>query len=193
MAGVEAQSDAEWEKRFRREAPEAWQRLAERLSGLQGRSVLITWEGAKIYMHHTYEYRHVGQCAWWMSERLIDSGKPDGSAVLTCVNPKYAFRLRRHFRDSSWLLDAIFSSDRLAALGTFHPQDRIASTLALSYIPSYFGGIRETLLDPKFRLNSVRARHRGRSVCVAVAFVYLISQSGEELYKDGWVVLDPER
>jgi hypothetical protein len=61
----------------------------------------------------------------------------------------------------------------------------------MAYIPSYLGGINETLLDRRFTLETIEAHPEGDRIFVRVQFRYTRLVETGSVHKNGWLLLDP--
>ena len=176
--------EADWEKRFREEAPKAWRNYLQRVRSFQYRGHVI----ARSTEVKT-EFKQRGQSALRLREQWARQG--DGKSVydarLLAVNERYGFELVRSTPEGRWALARMMSEQEFAEL-TSDPRKHIEEAIQCLWIPCW-AGIRDDVFHPNFTWKSVTVHATGQECLVRLDFKH---QHPQGVVKEGFLIFDPE-
>ena len=189
--------DKDLKERFLREAPPLWEEYCRRSEKLQGNyfgRFVSGINNLEIRGETEFKANQAGR----LLKRVVEestNGKKDYSGELYCINPHYAFQLKRKSSGSAWVVA------QLAILNNNSVPESITQAFdghkeGMTFGVRVYGqSLTELIAKPYFRIVRCQTVHRDSEELVEVVFTsaHEVNQKIQDVIQGGTLVLDPKR
>lgn len=182
----------EW---FLAEAPSRWEEVIRNKLDYAGTCASVNMDSRtrRVAIRWSGEIKQIGEnCVVIQEMQQFETGERRYEVI--GINPNYAFELQKKAKDESW---AITNLDVNLEDGVqFDSARTVAANTSTAFLLRVAGGEVGTLpamvKDPAFVLKNAERVREGNKDFVRVSFGHQGPRDPNRVWRDGWVILDPE-